>query len=315
MARLLWPLSSRQLILVLSSVLLLVTIVGLTFMNRRLPLPDTEEPKTFKLLASKTEILSEVGPESVDQTIEGLPSFLDQNLAAAASGGDFCPEAYATVRRFVPRLTRVRKLLGQIDERQRPHYTAVFLKKLEGCMQGFAKSWKEELAAMHNAKGPLLLAAPTNYGKKQATATALVYILTEWDRQEAVPTFAWLLEQLDPLPVNRLFLLYSTHVLIGSMPTAGFSQDKLDKLAAYKRLSRKHFPEVERTTVTAWNAKYDETDFRVVILGEPVPVASQPTIQLRFYPDIDDYEHPNTMKLGMEADALQRTMLSCLRAK
>ncbi len=216
---------------------------------------------------------------------------------------------------LVPRLTRVRKLLGQIDEQQRPHYTAVFLKKIEGCMQGFAKSRKEKRAAMVKAKGYLRSKEPTTYRKKLTTATALVYVLTEWDRQEAVPTFAWLLEQLDPLPVNRLFLLYSTHLLIGSMPTAGYSQDKLDKLAAYKRLSQKLFPKVERTTVTAWNAKYDETDFRAVILGEPVPVASQPTLQLRIYPDIGDFEDPNTMDLHPEVDALQRTMLSFLRAK
>jgi hypothetical protein len=310
MIRILWPECFKRRTQVLGLVLLLVTIIGLVLLGRHPGIRTSATPKVFDILPTKAQILAEVESESIDQTIEGLPTLLDQFLASTAPGvGLPCPEKYEWAKVVTPRLTRVRKLLAQIDERQRAHYTAVFLKKIDWCMDGFAKSWKEHLDATESLT---ILDEPTLYMKKRDTATALVYILAEWGRLEALPTFTKLLDQPDPLPINRLLLLYSTHLLIESMPMSGFSQAKFSALAAYKRLTHKLFPEVEWAEVPAWNAKYEETDFRAVFLREPVPISSQQMIRLRIYPDIGWLEIPNSRQLNVEADALQRAMLVLL---
>lgn len=306
---------TRWLSLLVCSSVLALTILGFFFRGMRSRDSASESPKEFEVPPAKAEILAEVEAESIAQTIDGLPTFSDQCLAAAASGVDLCPDAYSTVRLLVPRLTRVRKLLGQIGEGQRARYVAEFLEKIDDCARDYPRCWEADLEAIDKGKGVLLLTEPTACGKKRDTATALAYILTEWDRPEALPAFAKLLELPDPIPVNRLFLLYSAHILVLQRPTAGYSQDRLDRLTAYTKFAKRVFPDVGRTEVTAWDAKYDETDFRAVLAGEPIPITAQPTIRLRYYPDVGHLEDFNTKKLALEADALQRMLLLLLRTE
>jgi hypothetical protein len=295
----------------------LLTVVALFLIRQRITTDQpTSEPKVVEVLPSRARILSETSPESIDESIENLPSFADM-LITTAIGFDSSVgvESYGRARMMFPRLNRVRKLLGQIEDSQKPHYTGVFLTKIAECMSGYVDARNEWLAELDKAKGAVTRSEPNLYDQKRAIAGALVYILTEWDCPEGLPAFARILEQPDPLPVNRLFLLYSCHVLIESMPTDGFSPARLDKLNEYKRLASKTFPSAPRIEVPAWNAKYDEADFRAVILEQHIPFDSEPTIRLRIYPDLHHLETPNKAQLKEDADTLQRVMLSFLRTK
>jgi hypothetical protein len=315
MIRFFRSLLSRKLAL-FSAFFAILTAGGLLLMRQRMTSQDPVEPRVVKVLPSRARILSETSPESIDESIENLPSFMDMAIATAIGfDASLSTECYGRARLMFPKLNRVRKLLDQIDDSQKPHYTGVFLTKIAECMSGYVEARKGMLAELDKTQGAISRSEPDLFHQKRATAGALVYILTEWDSHEALPAFAGILEQPDPLPVNRLFLLYSCHVLIETMPTDGFSPARLDKLNEYKRLASKTFPSVPRIEVTAWNATYDEADFRAVILGQDIPLDTEPTIRLRIYPDLDHLETPNNAQLQEDADILQRAMLSFLRTK
>lgn len=309
------PSSSYRKLLLSATVLFLVAS-GLIQLWR-LKKPHDRAPaaaKTVDMLPTRARILSETTPESIEQSVDALPSFMDWSLATSI-GMDACGnESYCRARLGVPRLNRVRKLLAQIDDSTKPRYTAVLLQKLDECMTGYVESRKEMLAELDRVK-VLQMTEPDAYYRKRGTAAPLVYILTEWDRHDALPTFARLLEQPDPIVVNRLFLLYSCHVLLESLPADGLSPDQRAKLGEYKQLAEKIFPPVPRVKVPAWNAKFEENDFRAVILGEHVPVESEPTIELRIYPDLSDLQDVNFFTLRKDAAAVQEAMRAFFHAK
>lgn len=311
-----FPLYRRLLYFLIALFIIATTVLQMWRLQKRWKEPVAPKPSVADVLPARARILSETVRESIDDSIDGLPSFTDLALATAM-GMDSCPftESYCRGRLGVPRLNRVRKLLDQIDDSQKPHYKVVFLQKIEDSMAGYVQSRKEMLAELDRAKGGVTVSEPRPYDRKRAIAGALVYILTEWDCHDALPTFTRLLEQPDPIPVNRLFLLYSCHILLEALPTDNLSPNKRDRLVEYRRLAQKTFPNVSRVRVPAWNAKFDETDFRAVIVGQPIPIESEPGIQLRIYPDLSHLEDPNTFQLHEEAAALQRAMLSFLREK
>jgi hypothetical protein len=104
-------------------------------------------------------------------------------------------------------------------------------------------------------------------------------------------------------------------LLVESSPTDELSAKQLDALTEYTRVTQKIFPDAQRVKVPAWNAKYDELDFRRVILRESIPIESEPSIQLRIYPDLSDLEDPNTQQLRKGADVAHQAMLRFLRTK
>src|SRR5438128_721834 len=146
MGPLLSPPAARRMTLVFGLVLLLLTVLAVVFRGSRSGIPESGNPESGNpdeggMLPSKARILQDTEHESIDQTIEALPSILDQALASTASGVS-SPESYEWARTVIPRLTRVRKILGQINQQQRPRYTAVFLKTIDECLRGYARSRK-----------------------------------------------------------------------------------------------------------------------------------------------------------------------------
>ena len=85
------------------------------------------------------------------------------------------------------------------------------------------------------------------------------------------------------IPVSRVFLFYAMHVLAMSHPTDKLSKEPLEALRAYLELA-KDIPPGDLVMVPAWNAKYDETDFRITVLKQDIGLDKQPHLQVRFYP-------------------------------
>lgn len=248
--------------------------------------------------------------EKIDELVDGLPSFTDWSLATAMGMNEFTPgESFGMARIAIPRLNRVRRLLGQIPEDRKHDYQGLFIKKIDDSMDGYVESRQKMFAELNKSNGNQTINEPSIYDIKRNTAGPLIYILTEWDCLDALPTFAHILEQPDPIPVNRLFLLYSSHILIRSVPIDKLSPNQKETLNEYHKLALKCFPEVERVKVPAWNAKYDETDFRAVILHQQVPFQGSPYIRLRLYPDLSRLEDINTSKLSENAKLVLRSLL------
>lgn len=219
-----------------------------------------------KLLPTTERIVKETSAETIEESIDHLDSVLDWALASAPSANvRVFAESYENAR-IVAKLNRVRKLLAQIDDAKKEQYARIMLQKLKVCNEGYVESRKEFFAELNRRRG-ILVTSNCPYEQKRSQATALVYLLTEMERTEAIPVFADLLERREPIPVNRLFLIYSCHLLLEACPTDGLSATQSERLRAYHDVADKSLPIEERKTVTAWNAKYNESDFRAVSLG------------------------------------------------
>lgn len=197
----------------------------------------------------------------------------------------------------------------------RDQFAKLFVAKLRESLDGYTAARKEMLDRYNRVPkgGSHIVAAPTVYDQKRAIAGAAVFILTEWDYYDALPVFKSLLDAPGPIPVNRVFLLYCSHLLMEVTPENQLSKARRERLPEYRRLSGSIFPVSNpRVPVAAWDAKFDEKDWRKIILNKNVPFDKNKTILIRTFPNLSQLEDENYGILREKADIFQRVLISIL---
>jgi len=248
------------------------------------------------VLMGRERLLKTLPNETLLESIENLPNF-DDVVWTMASMAEVtrAPNSYEYWRLLAARLSRIRKILEQAKQ-DSEQVTAVLMKKLEESADGFEEiqiAWRHEVAV---SKGHLSLRRPNEAMKRQVYASAATYLLAELGAREALPLMSKIYGSKDRfLPVSRLLLLYAMHLLATDHPREGLSADASHALDLYLEAGKDVLPKPEIIEVPAWNALYDETDFRYRILRRNI-IKDQPKISIRVYPEsLKDYEdglHP-----------------------
>jgi hypothetical protein len=259
------------------------------------------------VLMGRERLLKTLPNETLLESVENLPNF-DDVVWTMASMAEVtrAPNSYEYWRLLAARLSRIRKILQQATDRPE-QIVPVLMEKLENSADGFEEiqiAWRHEVAV---SKGHLSLRRPNEAMKRQVYASAATYLLAELGAREALPVMSKIYGSKDRfLPVSRLFLLYAMHLLAAEHPRDGLSADASRALDQYLDAAKDLLAKPEIIEVPAWNALYDETDFRYKILRRNI-IKDQPKISIRVYPEsLKDYEdglHP-MLPVSEQIDAL-----------
>jgi len=191
--------------------------------------------------------------------------------------------SYPYLRLLTTRLNRVRKILRQAGGNS-AQLIPVLMQKLQHSAEGFEEvDWAERIEVAYSERG-VTRSEPTEWMRRIVYAPVATYLLAEFDACEALPLMAKVYTSPDRFVcVSPLFLFYAMHLLAAEHPRNALSQDALKALDDYPTAA-KHLPTPEITELPAWNAAYDETDFRQRFLGKNL-IKNQPKIRMRIYPE------------------------------
>ena len=236
-------------------------------------------------LPKRTSLVETLSGETLLESIENLPNFDDTVwvMGTVMSSGTIAgPTFYEYQRQLIPRLNRVRKILGKVDA-DRDTVVVVLMTKLAESAEGFDQIDRAVNRAIAFSDGGLTLTEPDEWGRRITIAPAATYILGELGVHEALPVMAEICAAEGAVPVNRLFLFYTMHCLAMSHPRNGLSPEAIESLVSYLASTR-DLPSPETKSVPSWQASHEETDFRHMIVGQDIGLDRMPQIQMRIYP-------------------------------
>jgi hypothetical protein len=285
-------------ILALSLILLLLFVVVVW--------KKSEPSPTLEPLEYRENLVRTLQKEKVAETIDKLADFDDVGWVMGSIPQGAGPKGsleHNVV--LIPRLNRVRKLL-QLGQEDRETVIPLLEQRFDESAQGYAEAhaafWKE-----HPDGGRW---NPTKYDRICIEAPSTAYLLSELRSFSSLPRM--LKASLRPdkiLPVNRVFLWYAMHVLVCEHPREGLSKAALKALDAYKKQTTGLVANPRVIHVSAWKAKVEESDPRVVIGKQASKLKGQPTIELREYPyEIGDFYDPETWNLNDQGQSLFQQM-------
>jgi hypothetical protein len=261
-----------------------------------LELPPSVSQPAVRPLEARNRLIDSLAQETLLVSIQRLPNFDDTVWVSGSmsmEGGWLPPVSYRYERRYIPRLNRVRKILQQArHEPLEPTFTRLKV-ELRHAADGFEEVyWERSVRIDEVAKEGrgLDLDEPNEYYRRGVFAPAATYILSELKCFDALPLMADVFEREKHLPVSRLTVFYAMHLLAREHPREGLSPAALKVLDDYLKAT-KHLPGPDETSVTAWNASLEDTDFRVKLVGQDVGLDQQPQMVLRIYPEaVEKYE-------------------------
>jgi len=264
-----------------------------------LPPPPIDEEYVEAVLAVpphswQKERAKNIVQETIEETIQNFAHFDDLMLAQTSfEGGGFelDPRAQSLV---VTRLARVRRVLeeGRADpEKVIPHLRRV----LADALTGWPDARRQKEIRM-NASVGYSRSEPDNYDTLRVGALAATYLLAELGDHEALPVMAECfrchkvekpyesVEELRFAPVPPALTLYAMHRLVSSYPVEELSPEARRLRETYLK-SATCLPAPQEVTVTRWNAGYDESDPRIMMMDpEGRVLRGQPTMKLAVYP-------------------------------
>ncbi len=231
--------------------------------------------------------------ETIEQTIENLANFDDMHLAISSisAWAGFASTPFNIL--VVTRLARVRRLLE--EGRSHPEGIIPPLRRaFRESLDGFAEA-RREMMRVANEKRRLWkqgIRTPgksefDEYYKLRARVLAATYVLTELGDHEALPmmveSYRIGYTGISP-PVPGGMTLYAMHRLVSSYPESELNAEARRLREEYLEAA-KCLPPPREKTVTRWNARYDESDPRVMIMDpKGVVLRKEPTMTLPVYP-------------------------------
>ncbi len=213
-------------------------------------------------------------------------------------------ESYAYCRQFVYKLNRVRKILAEAAENDSPKITAKLKVILEACVVNYEEAYAKFDDEINNAKGGVTLSEPNEYYRCATTAPSCVYLLGEFRAYDALPILSRIYSRKGRVPVPRVFLYYAMHLLVAEHPREKLSEESARALDEYLEAA-KLIPNPMAAKFSAWNAKYEESDFRLALVPESnIDLTKEPSLTLRIYPGkLDEME---TTLRGTQSDEVDR---------
>lgn len=243
------------------------------------PSPPPPEP-----LEGRTELVNGLAEENVFESIERLPSFNDTVWAMGSMGDLIAAQGtYRYQRLYIPRLGRVRKILQEAPE-HRASVVSQLRDRLSRSAEGFEKYDREFHQAIANSPKALTITAPNECYSREIFAQAATYLLEELDAFDALPAMRQVYASKERIPVSRLFLFCAMHELASRHPRDALSPESLHALDEYLAAT-KDVPKARVAGLPAWQAEFDETDFRNQILKQDIGLEKQPAVRMRIYPE------------------------------
>ncbi len=266
--------------------LLLLLITAFVLVRPRPAAPPRTPPRP---LEGRTELVQGLSRETPLESVENLPHFDDTVWALGSMnvGTVTVPGSYEYTRVYVPRLNRVRKIAAQAGGQRRE-----VIDRLRQMLLETSKDYPPVYDAFRqkvaDTRGGVTLGEPDEYYRRTTVAPAAVYLLTELDAFDSLPVMSRVYATPGRLPVSRLFLLYSMHLLAREHPREGLAPAAAAALDAYRAAAQ--LPRAERYPVPAWDAPFEESDFRNLLFRQDLGFKDQPTVRLRLYPPLDALE-------------------------
>ncbi len=256
-------------------------------------------------LPYQARLIKTIAEESTEESISKLPSYDDVGWSDGPGSDVPLWDSYQWQATTIPSLVRVRKVLKAGREEPRtvvPQLRATFTNALEG----FLVARQEDEAALNKAiaqgKGGLTKAAPTECDRKMIYSQASAFLLAQLNESNSLPDMVKAYRLPQQLPVNRIFLFYSIHLLAQIHPRSHLREDAL-RLDRYLDAT-KGVPAGKRVSVAAWNAQLTEADFRASILHQDIGLEKQPHFEVIVYPnDLAKYEEYFSDKIDPQIDA------------
>ncbi|MCI0683804.1 MAG: hypothetical protein L0Y71_16995 [Gemmataceae bacterium] len=273
----------------LLAVFLILSVAGLcaaVMMLRR----DVRDPRKLPL-EGRLSLVESLAKEPVLETLRKLPDFDDTAWVAGTmnAGTWHAQDGYEYNRVFIPRLNRVRKILAEIDDANRGAAIAVLENLLTSSCQGYDQVHKAKIALLAAAKKGVTLNEPDEYNKRIVNAPAAAYLLSELDSFNSLKAMSAVYDLPHRLPTSRVFVFYAMHTLAQRHPRDQLSAAAKDSLDEYLKAAAP-LPDAQEGLVPAWNAQFEESDFRHLVFGQDLGFAKGPTVRLRFYPPLPDCE-------------------------
>jgi hypothetical protein len=253
-----------------------------------------QRPKDVPLppqpLEGRTSLVQTLARESLMQSIDNLPNFDDTCwVDGTVNRGTLnLQDGYEYNRIFIPRLNRVRKILAEAGPQRQQVIERLERELCETC-NGYEPIYKAKHKRVVEATKGLTLKVPDEQYRRQVVAPAATYILAELESYKSLKPMSEAYSLPHLLPVSRVFLFYAMHVLALDHPRKGLSPAAVDALKTYLAATAA-LPKPSRVAVPAWDARFEESDFRHLLFKEDLGFKDEPMIQLRLYPPLPGYE-------------------------
>jgi len=236
--------------------------------------------------------------ETMAQTFEHVADNDNIRMLVPAMGSiPFTPGCYPADLRIVSRATRVRKLLADAGESSAAGTSRFYQDQLRALSESFRTAYEEFEKTLRATSGKVRLKGLPEVQKQRLQSTIAVYVLSEIGAYDALPLLAKLSTEGKPnlnrplfagsCQVNPVFLLYSMHRLVKSLPEDDLtSEARRARLGYLSQAAKAGIQEAQPVTVPSWKAMYDENDSRSMLPGGLAPPEDQPTIALTIYPTL-----------------------------
>jgi len=266
------------------ALLLLATLVGWRWVSRS---ARDADPQTAPL-EWRDKMLRKFEGETLLQAVENLHDVNDWAWASTSYPDGVGPTAFFQYcNRVPPRLTRVRRILGETQAAQKAEVICMLEGQLDrACDCDYRKLSNKEMDAVKGTQVP----ADSRALWMAHQASPCVYLLTELRSYTSLPLLARIyVRPYNDLAVSRAYLLYGMHLLSISHPRKELSHAARKALDEYREWS-KFVPMPANQEVTAWRARREEHDFRIQMGGPKHDLEQERKLTLRLWPESANLE-------------------------
>lgn len=244
----------------------------------------------------RAHIQSQMRQETFQETFFQLTDLYNFAMIMGSMGGQALGiGSYGSDIRMVVKMTRMRKLLE--DAKANPQEVASFLQdqlvlmteQLDSVYQEYVKQCKAGM----NSYSEL-----PDYRKYQVRSTAAVYILSQINAFESLPTLAKISTlgksrdepDLPTIggPVHRKFIFYAMHKLVHQFPTSSLSPEARQAQDKYlNKANAMNIPESRNVKGTSWNTPYHEDDYRLQASWTNIEITQSDLVELELFPELN----------------------------
>ena len=233
--------------------------------------------------------------ETIEESIHNLANFDDMSLAETSFSGLAVMHGSAEVEVIlVTRLARVRRLM---EEGRREPGSVIPPLRRAFCVavDAWPDVWRKRLAAFNAAAAAGTghgQSEPNMYDRLRAQALVATYVLAELGDHQALPVMLKCYKHHDHncppklrSPIGPGLTLYAMHRLVSSYPVQKLNDRARRLREAYLKTAR-CLPPCRQIAVTKWQAKYDETDPRLLKIPRQKGslLRAEPNMKMVLYP-------------------------------
>jgi hypothetical protein len=235
-----------------------------------------------KIRKHRAELLETLSKESTLESIDNLPNFDDTRIKYTIP--DALPyDSYEFMIQLIPMLSRIRKILEETEGNpNQEQIIAAMIQKLEYSIDSYGKVVLEHQKAMLAAGGSMRHTKPPEHRKRQTYSAATIYLFSELRAYKALPLLSKVYHYETKIPISRLYVFYSMHLLAMDHPRTGLSPQSETALDAYLEAAS-DLPKPYIYSFPTSKSAYHETDPRIWMKQQDI-LKNQPKKQLRIYP-------------------------------